>query len=75
MEASRKEQDLKAEVKVSEESTLDWRGKPSNPQKHGGMRAAAFLLGSFSFSQLLIFNIVRDDDDRYNDVQGFKDLR
>lgn len=31
---------------MSEEITsVDWRGKPSNPSKHGGMRAATFVLG------------------------------
>lgn len=29
----------------AEETTLDWRGRPSNPSKHGGMRAAVFVLG------------------------------
>lgn len=27
-------------------TTVDWRGRPSNPSKHGGMRAAAFVLGT-----------------------------
>ncbi|KAL1564878.1 protein NRT1/ PTR FAMILY 4.3-like [Salvia divinorum] len=54
MEASRREQDLKASVKISEESTTDWRGKPSNPLKHGGMRAAAFLLGLQGFEIMAI---------------------
>ncbi|KAG6425227.1 hypothetical protein SASPL_115654 [Salvia splendens] len=54
MEASRREQDLKEAVKVCEESSLDWRGKPSNPQKHGGMRAAAFLLGLQGFEIMAI---------------------
>lgn len=30
-----------------EDITVDWRGRPSNPQKHGGMRAAAFVLGNY----------------------------
>lgn len=30
---------------ISEEPTVDWKGRPSNPNKHGGMRAAAFVLG------------------------------
>lgn len=30
---------------MGEETTVDWRGRPSNPNKHGGMRAAAFVLG------------------------------
>ncbi|KAM6563328.1 hypothetical protein CsatB_023326 [Cannabis sativa] len=31
-----------------EDNTVDWRGRPSKP-KHGGMRAAAFVLGLQSF--------------------------
>ncbi|XP_061375989.1 protein NRT1/ PTR FAMILY 4.3-like [Gastrolobium bilobum] len=31
------------------ETTVDWRGRPSNPIKHGGMRAAAFVLGLQAF--------------------------
>ncbi|KAB2623453.1 protein NRT1/ PTR FAMILY 4.3-like [Pyrus ussuriensis x Pyrus communis] len=34
---------------MAEEMTVDWRGRPSNPTKHGGMRAAAFVLGLQSF--------------------------
>lgn len=30
-----------------EEATLDWRGRPSHPAKHGGMRAASFVLGTY----------------------------
>ncbi|RDY07528.1 Protein NRT1/ PTR FAMILY 4.3 [Mucuna pruriens] len=26
-------------------NTVDWRGRPSNPNKHGGTRASAFVLG------------------------------
>ncbi|KAM7478701.1 hypothetical protein LguiA_026914 [Lonicera macranthoides] len=32
-----------------EEKTFDWRGRPSNPSKHGGMRAASFVLGVQAF--------------------------
>lgn len=28
-------------------TTVDWRGRPSNPEKHGGMRAASFVLGLY----------------------------
>lgn len=38
-----------------EEITVDWRGRPSNPNKHGGMRAASFVLGNSSI--LLYFYI------------------
>lgn len=32
---------------ISEEATtVDWRGRPSNPKKHGGMLAAVFVLGT-----------------------------
>lgn len=37
-------------------STLDWRGRPSNPAKHGGILPAAFILGSFSLSLSLCFS-------------------
>ncbi|KAL0454518.1 UNVERIFIED_CONTAM: protein NRT1/ PTR FAMILY 4.3 [Sesamum latifolium] len=30
-------------------SHVDWRGRPTNPNKHGGMRAAAFVLGLQGF--------------------------
>ncbi|KAI3445546.1 hypothetical protein Pfo_002211 [Paulownia fortunei] len=52
MEASRR-QEFKGE-KISEESTVDWRGRPSNPLKHGGMRAAAFVLGLQGFEIMAI---------------------
>ncbi|XP_030511367.1 protein NRT1/ PTR FAMILY 4.3 [Rhodamnia argentea] len=39
---------------MSEETTLDWRGRPSRPRKHGGMRAAAFILGLQSFEIMAI---------------------
>lgn len=31
---------------AQEEITIDWRGRPSRPNKHGGMRAAVFVLGT-----------------------------
>ncbi|KAI3414428.1 uncharacterized protein J3R85_016329 [Psidium guajava] len=39
---------------MSGETTLDWRGRPSNPRKHGGMRAAAFVLGLQTFEIMAI---------------------
>lgn len=35
-------------------TTVDWRGRPSNPKDHGGARAAAFVLGILFF----IFNLL-----------------
>lgn len=35
---------------LAEEESVDWRGRPSNPNKHGGMRAALFVLGTLSLS-------------------------
>ncbi|KNA24878.1 hypothetical protein SOVF_011620 [Spinacia oleracea] len=35
-------------------TTVDWRGRPSNPSKHGGMRAAAFVLGVQGFEIMAI---------------------
>ncbi|KAJ9174849.1 hypothetical protein P3X46_013450 [Hevea brasiliensis] len=37
-----------------QESTIDWRGRPSNPIKHGGMRAATFVLGLQAFEIMAI---------------------
>jgi hypothetical protein len=37
---------------VCEETTVDWRGRPSNPSKHGGMKAATFVLGTCSIPHL-----------------------
>lgn len=31
----------------SEETSIDWRGRPSKSNKHGGMSAAVFVLGTF----------------------------
>ncbi|KAB2062705.1 hypothetical protein ERO13_A10G158200v2 [Gossypium hirsutum] len=39
----------KGEMKHQQENTVDWRGRPSNPKKHGGMSAAAFVLGLQAF--------------------------
>lgn len=35
-------------------SSVDWRGRPSNPIKHGGMKAAAFVLGTTHYPFLYI---------------------
>lgn len=35
-------------------NTVDWRGRPSNPSKHGGMRAAVFVLGLQAFEIMAI---------------------
>ncbi|CAN8241096.1 unnamed protein product [Cochlearia groenlandica] len=32
-----------------EEESVDWRGRPSNPNKHGGIRASLFVLGLQAF--------------------------
>ncbi|KAL5555047.1 hypothetical protein UlMin_037283 [Ulmus minor] len=39
---------------LSQDNTIDWRGKPSKPNKHGGMRAATFVLGLQSFEIMAI---------------------
>ncbi|KAJ4717623.1 protein NRT1/ PTR FAMILY 4.4 [Melia azedarach] len=36
-------------VMVEDNTSVDWRGKPSNPNKHGGMKAAVFVLGLQAF--------------------------
>ncbi|XP_076937702.1 protein NRT1/ PTR FAMILY 4.3-like [Bidens hawaiensis] len=38
----------------SEELTVDWRGRPSSYDKHGGTRAAAFVLGVQTFEIMAI---------------------
>ncbi|KAL1372861.1 hypothetical protein HN51_002930 [Arachis hypogaea] len=35
-------------------TSLDWRGRPSNPSKHGGFRPAAFVLGMQAFEIMAI---------------------
>ncbi|KAE8735705.1 Protein NRT1/ PTR FAMILY 4.4 [Hibiscus syriacus] len=50
---------LKGETEMNlnikeEGSTVDWRGKPSNPNKHGGFRAASFVLGLQAFEIMAI---------------------
>ncbi|CAL5183034.1 unnamed protein product [Lathyrus oleraceus] len=35
-------------------TTVDWRGRPSNPKDHGGARAAAFVLGLQAFEIMAI---------------------
>ncbi|QCD79713.1 solute carrier family 15 [Vigna unguiculata] len=37
-----------------ESSTLDWRSRPSNPAKHGGIIPAAFILGLQAFEIMAI---------------------
>ena len=43
---------------MGEETTVDWRGRPSNPNKHGGMRAAAFVLGNLLSLSLSVYECV-----------------
>ncbi|KAJ8531635.1 hypothetical protein K7X08_034129 [Anisodus acutangulus] len=50
---------LKRESAVSmgtttEQSSVDWRGKPCNPSKHGGMTAAIFVLCLQAFEMMAI---------------------
>lgn len=48
---SNKEENKSSVVVSYEETTMDWRGRVSNSNKHGGMRAATFILGtSLSFA-------------------------
>ncbi|XP_022861411.1 protein NRT1/ PTR FAMILY 4.3-like [Olea europaea var. sylvestris] len=39
---------------IFEENSVDWRGRPSNPVKHGGMKAASFVLGLQGFEIMAI---------------------
>ncbi|XP_019169508.1 PREDICTED: protein NRT1/ PTR FAMILY 4.3-like [Ipomoea nil] len=43
------EDDSNCPEQAVEETTLDWRGRPSDPAKHGGIRAAVFVLGLQGF--------------------------
>ncbi|KAL9388195.1 hypothetical protein Peur_021319 [Populus x canadensis] len=54
MEARRYDNKGESKCVIGEEITVDWRGKPSNPNKHGGMRAAAFVLGLQAFEIMAI---------------------
>ncbi|EXB80405.1 putative peptide/nitrate transporter [Morus notabilis] len=38
----------------AQDNTVDWRGKPSKPHTHGGMRAATFVLGLQCFEIMAI---------------------
>ncbi|KAK6915842.1 Proton-dependent oligopeptide transporter family [Dillenia turbinata] len=56
---SRNRNSIKGEIMGSSvssgvETTVDWRGRPSHPTKHGGMRAAAFVLGLQAFEIMAI---------------------
>ncbi|URE06935.1 Peptide transporter [Musa troglodytarum] len=46
-------QNLRGDCMLTEVS-LDWRGKPCKPNKHGGMRAACFVLGIQAFEIMAI---------------------
>lgn len=52
MEARRQNNNKGTEV---EESTVDWKGRPSNPNKHGGMKAAVFVLGISLYTYILTY--------------------
>ncbi|TYK00778.1 protein NRT1/ PTR FAMILY 4.3-like [Cucumis melo var. makuwa] len=49
--------DLKGEnhpIPSDQDVSVDWRGRPSNPTFHGGMRAAVFVLGMQTFEIMAI---------------------
>ncbi|XP_022985329.1 protein NRT1/ PTR FAMILY 4.3-like isoform X1 [Cucurbita maxima] len=48
------ENNANANAMPSEDVTVDWRGRPSNSVSHGGMRAAAFVLGLQAFEIMAI---------------------
>ncbi|KAJ3675505.1 hypothetical protein LUZ60_004547 [Juncus effusus] len=58
MDVERKEErergDSHSAMDASHELCVDWRGRPCNPQKHGGMRAALFVLGIQAFEIMAI---------------------
>ncbi|KAL2477647.1 Protein NRT1/PTR FAMILY 4.3 [Forsythia ovata] len=53
METTRKHEYNKGE-NIFEETSVDWRGRPSNPIKHGEMKAASFVLGLQGFEIMAI---------------------
>ena len=57
METRRQQLEKGDNVASEEITTVDWRGRPSNPSKHGGMGAAAFVLGLFHAALPLISSI------------------
>ncbi|KAK5826180.1 hypothetical protein PVK06_021095 [Gossypium arboreum] len=59
MQMEERRGNIKAENEMTinmkeEQSTLDWRGRPSNPNKHGGFQAASFVLGLQAFEIMAI---------------------
>ncbi|KAL3641521.1 hypothetical protein CASFOL_016489 [Castilleja foliolosa] len=44
----------KTSTRSDDESTIDWRGRPSKPSKHGGITAALFVLGLQAFEMMAI---------------------
>ncbi|KAI3836551.1 hypothetical protein MKX03_033039 [Papaver bracteatum] len=46
--------DHEAVVAAAPDLSVDWRGRPSNPNKHGGMKAAPFVLGLQAFEMMAI---------------------
>ncbi|KAK9110859.1 hypothetical protein Sjap_018919 [Stephania japonica] len=45
---------MDVESRGHEDLSVDWRGRPCKPNKHGGMRAAVFVLGLMSFEIMAI---------------------
>lgn len=45
---------------MGEEAMVDWRGRPAsiNPSKHGGMRAAGFVLGIYLPDDLFLCSTI-----------------
>lgn len=54
MEMEARRQKNNKGMEADEESTVDWRGRPSNLNKHGGMKAAVFVLGLQAFEIMAI---------------------
>ncbi|GMH24452.1 hypothetical protein Nepgr_026295 [Nepenthes gracilis] len=77
MEAGRKAETHKAEAMADGENTFDWKGRPSNPHKHGGMNAAFLFwvpLPSLTFSWVLLFFWNSNRADRFESrrLQAFE---
>ncbi|XP_059631048.1 protein NRT1/ PTR FAMILY 4.4-like [Cornus florida] len=53
-EGTRKDFKVESVSSCVEEISVDWRGRPCKPSKHGGMTAAVFVLGLQAFEMMAI---------------------
>jgi len=46
MDVESRQGSSKGDAMAAAAVSVDWRGRPGDPLKHGGMKAAVFVLGS-----------------------------